>query len=297
MREESRSQDHLESRSKRDPASAPATDSVSDSATDSVSAPATDSVADSAIGAAAEPLPLDSRSSSPGDALQRSSSQGPPHQESIPGDRNTAYSDATAGAESAVERSGPVALNPFEAPSLAGLEDQDQSVAEVFRKDLNIGWIFGKWFLVCGVSAAPSFIWGCWIGEVQTEQIIGMLAGILTFIIGYTLVECTQFVQRLLNQPFVRLTAKIGYGTRMAISILFPVGMGIDMFVGLIAVGLTTSVLGEITGTNQEGLSQGFVGFYVTTLVQGTLLNLILFGYMLLVYSVAWLAGSSRSHS
>ena len=133
----------------------------------------------------------------------------------------------------------------------------------------------GFWTLICGVSAAPSLLWG-WGLHPKPEQVFAMLLGILIFIVGYTLVTGIPFVQRLKRRQHVRTTLKVGYGTRLGMSIIFPVGLYIDMIPGILATALVENLM-DI---------ESFGGVLLTTLVQGALLNVLLSLYMLLVYGL-----------
>ncbi len=131
---------------------------------------------------------------------------------------------------------------------------------------------FLLWTLVCAISAAPSLIWAR--GEYDQA---GMLCGIAVFVLGYTALSSTEQFARFEARPFVRRTLLIGYCTRLAISIVFPVGMFVDLFPGLISIELVKTVLHN---------EQSFEFAFVTTLVQGCLVNCILGGYMLIVYGI-----------
>jgi hypothetical protein len=120
-----------------------------------------------------------------------------------------------------------------------------------------------------------------------------MAAGIATFVAIYTLAELSRFYQRLAERRFVRRTIAIGYGTRLGISIIFPIGMTLDMMVGMISVSLVEGPIIE----SSELAEPAFWVVYLTTLMQGFLLNLILGGYMLVVYAVQLLFAGARSTS
>lgn len=150
-----------------------------------------------------------------------------------------------------------------------------------------------KWTFVCGISAAPSFFWGGVIGEMQMLQIGAMIFGICTFIAGYTLAEYTAFAKGLNSQPLVRRTLRIGYGTRIAISILFPVGLFLDMYVGMLSIQTTRLLLSIDIGQGQVDLVN-FIGFYATTLIQGIYLNIVLACYMLLVHGIVIMTSNWR---
>ncbi len=154
---------------------------------------------------------------------------------------------------------------------------------------------FGRWTLICVVSAAPSFFWGCGL-HARPEHIAAMLAGVFVFVLAYTAIECTHYYHQVITLPHVHRTALIGYGTRILISLIFPIGLTVDMFTGIVSVSLVESVL---TGYRAvDGESQSVLGVFLTTLLQGLLLNLLVFGYMLLVYSglriSATIAGKMR---
>jgi hypothetical protein len=138
----------------------------------------------------------------------------------------------------------------------------------------------GRWTLICTISAAPSFFWGCAINR-GPHAIAGMLAGIFVFVLGYTLIECTYYYQQIITRPYVHRTALIGYGTRILISVIFPIGLFVDMFTGMLSV----SFIESIFATSERGPNAGFLPVFLTTLVQGVLLNALLLVYIFGVYA------------
>ena len=86
--------------------------------------------------------------------------------------------------------------------------------------------------------------------------------------------------------PHVRRTLLIGYGTRLLMSLLFPLGLTLDMFLGVIAVSLVETAMSIPYGSDASRLT--FAVVFVTTLVQGVLLNLVLVAYMALIFAVQW---------
>ncbi len=140
---------------------------------------------------------------------------------------------------------------------------------------MDYGRLFSRfvlWTLVCGVSAAPSYIWA------STEfNRPAMVCGVAVYILLYTAVSMTATVARLETRPFVRRTLRIGYITRLVISIVFPVGMAVDLFPGLLSYTLVGAFLGE---------RRDFAFTFLTTLVQGVFVNIVLGVYMLIVYGV-----------
>ncbi len=131
---------------------------------------------------------------------------------------------------------------------------------------------FGLWAGVCSISAAPSFIWAA-----NQYDPWAMATGVACFVILLTVATCTERFERFKRRPFVRRTLYIGYGTRIGVSLLFPLGMFLDMFPGLIS-----TAVAEQLGFNDNL----FIFTLVATLVQGTILNVLLSIYMLLGYSL-----------
>jgi hypothetical protein len=127
------------------------------------------------------------------------------------------------------------------------------------------------WTLICVVSAAPSFLWAA--GEYDRGA---MVVGVCLFIAAYTLGTSTDAFERFHRRPFVRRTLYIGYGLRMTLSIVYPLGMGADLLPGMLSVSLV-----ETIGI----MPRSFAGTLLATCVQGALLNVILSIAMLVVYA------------
>jgi hypothetical protein len=129
------------------------------------------------------------------------------------------------------------------------------------------------WTFVCVVSAAPSFMWAQ--REFNRDA---MAVGVALFILAYTGLTSTQRFERFHNRPFVRRTLYIGYGLRLGASLLFPVGLAVDMWPGMLSVNIVENMFG-LRG-------RGFEQTLAITIVQGSLLNVILFVLMYLVYGI-----------
>jgi len=156
--------------------------------------------------------------------------------------------------------------NPFEAPQHV---DSLPAVAEMIEKPFRPGIVFSKWLLICSISAAPSF---------------------LTFVVLYVWIESLPFVRSKLADRRLRRAVKIGYGIRIGISIIFPVAIVLDLYCGLMSVSVVNAVLGiegfESVGTNSAFPLFKLIQFYLTTLVQGVVLNILLGGWTLFVYVI-----------
>jgi hypothetical protein len=132
------------------------------------------------------------------------------------------------------------------------------------------------WTAVCSLSAAPSFLWA--MGEFDRGA---MLLAVACFIGIMTALTCTRRFERFKRRAYVRKTLYIGYGTRVAISLVVPLGMAIDVYPGLFSVMLAEQLAPPDT----------FVGTFVATMIQGTLLNVLISLLMLVVYAALRLIG------
>jgi len=181
-------------------------------------------------------------------------------------------------------------VNPFAAPvSSAMVEPGKPNPNPLPRPDPLA--VFIKWTVVCGFAAGPSFYFGGGMGAWRPAAVLGMLIGILIFVIGYTALEFTTAIQEQMNKPVSRRAAWIAYLTRAAISIVFPIGLTVDILCGIFSVGISSALTGiSETPFHSPGdnFSEAFCCFQfaVTTVVQGVLLNLVLFAYMGIVWLV-----------
>jgi len=174
------------------------------------------------------------------------------------------------------------------------------TLVEPPEKPVSVPWVLAKWFLVCGISAGPSFLLGLIVANSQLSQIAGMLAGVITFIIAYTILECHPKVRVLIRKRFVRTTARIGYGMRMLVSVVFPLGAYLDISTGILSIGIVNFFFG-VSGTGRGEFGNqfdspiiSFLWFYSTTLIQGLFLNIILLVFMLVVYGIAVFFGRPK---
>ena len=183
--------------------------------------------------------------------------------------------------------------NPFQSP--VAVAEEIIPEAELEMVPFHPGASIAKWLTICAISGAPSFFFGFMLGEMRPAAAIAMLAGIVTFAVMYTLVESTQSVRRKLTERRLKRAVWIGYGTRILISIVYPMCIYVDVVCGMISVGIGTSLfgieVGPMSGDPEAMVDKAssihfFAQFYFTTLVQGVMLNLILGAYTLIVYAI-----------
>lgn len=170
-------------------------------------------------------------------------------------------------------------LNPF-APPEADPELSDTLEIEIGTKiPPSPGRIGVRWFLVCSISAAPSFFLGA---QASRGQFAAMAVGVFIFIVGYTILDYKTALTRIRQNRLVSITLRVVYLTRIFITVVFPIGMMVDLSCGFLSVGSTEAIF----GTNAI---QTFSGALFTTLVQGLILNIVLAIYGLLVVGVVML--------
>ena len=160
---------------------------------------------------------------------------------------------------------------PVTASEFRGLVAEPKERASLIRTSL-------RWFIVCGISCVPSFVFGL---SITSSPVLGMLTGVLIFTLAYTLLDYSTANLNFRNNREVSLTLKIAYGTRIVISIIFPIASFLDLLCGMVSVSTSSQLFGsEVMAT------QSFFGAVITTLIQGCLMNIVLAVYALLVHIV-----------
>ena len=136
-----------------------------------------------------------------------------------------------------------------------------------------LGWL-GVWLLVCSAAAVPSF----YVASESKYDRGAMVVGVLCFVFLYTAVSGTRaFAERYARDAALRRTMYLGYGIRCGLALAFPISWVVDMIPGMFSTRLVSS-----TGLPPEG----FAATFLTTLVQGVLLNLILAFFMAVAYPI-----------
>ncbi len=142
----------------------------------------------------------------------------------------------------------------------------------------------GIWTLVCVLSALPSFFWG--YGTIAQEKMAAMSLGIATFICLYTLGDQWSQQHHWRRQRALRLALKIGYITRMVISVVFPVGGFLDLWCGLLSVNIAVHTLPWLPPGLDLPHSADFLTVWAITMIQGCVLNVVVAAFVLLVWGL-----------
>lgn len=113
-----------------------------------------------------------------------------------------------------------------------------------------------------------------------------MILGVATFIVGYVWLDLHSANRPWRQSPRLVFVLRIGYWTRIVCSIIFPVGMLLDLWCGMLSIGICSAILGANFAEVPEQTVLSFLFCYATTLLQGLLLNVVLAGYMLIIAGV-----------
>ena len=143
------------------------------------------------------------------------------------------------------------------------------------------------WSVVCWLAAAPSFFFGSLLAEGRPEQTAAMIVGVFLFVFAYAAISSHPAVQRFRKRAFIERTVRIGYGIRIGQSFA---SLGVlpaipDIYCGYISLQFI-SIIAGIDFDQAGPFVLGFPGFLATTIVQGILLNGILFVLMAIIYAL-----------
>ncbi len=166
-------------------------------------------------------------------------------------------------------------INPY-APAVA-LETASGVAGEVaVPQRRSLARVVVRWLLVCSFAAGPSFVLGINLGE---NQVPPMVIGILCFVALYVWADWTTWSWPIRQSTLTRRILMFTYITRVVITIVFPIGMVVDMVAGICSM----SIVGfAFQTTNMDVLvpsdpgQMTFLTALLTTLIQGLLLNLVL---------------------
>jgi hypothetical protein len=175
-------------------------------------------------------------------------------------------------------------INPYAAP---GIEPIVSSAERVPRLPGRVVVHFGRWLLICGTSGGTSFAWGLSVSD-HPLRIPAMAFGIVLYALGYTVLDRAVLQPRMAASRLFRRAFVMGFAIRILCSLIFPVGLMIDMFPGVLSVGVAQHVFGGGSG-GRALLSVG--GILAATLLQGLLLNCILWTLIALIYGIFLLLG------
>jgi hypothetical protein len=174
-------------------------------------------------------------------------------------------------------------VEPASDPQLADTQSPD-------RPPISLTWTVIRWTLVCVIAASPSFFIGL---DFTGRRYGGMIAGIATFICLYVAADLCTRHWPIRRNPSVRRTLVFVYVSRIAISIIFPAGLYLDLMTGAVMISFMNENR-EIfqSGPNLSSFNElaAFWTAYRMTMVQAVLMNILLSLWGLLAFPFIHLA-------
>ena len=175
--------------------------------------------------------------------------------------------------------------NPYEAPSV------NEWPTEATGPVLNFAGFsraMFRWCLICGVCAIPSFSLGMFLGSDLT-RVSAMVAGTVCFGVIYGAVDVLHGRKIANSNSRLSKALRIGFITRMGVSIIFPIGMLIDLFPGMVSLAAVQFLFGQSLMTFEPielppTPAVVFASVFVATLIQGLFMNVILAAYVAVLY-------------
>ncbi len=155
----------------------------------------------------------------------------------------------------------------------------------------SFAWTAFRWFFICTLCAVPSFIVGL---SITNGRYDAMLTGIVIFSVGYTLLDYGTAQQAWRSRKIIRRTLRTTYGTRIAITILFPIGYVLDLFCGMLSIRLTQAIAGTEFTAGRPAMDT-FANVLLTTLIQGSIMNIVLGIYGVLVLILLGVVSALRA--
>jgi hypothetical protein len=178
--------------------------------------------------------------------------------------------------------------NPFESTSNEAAYGEPESDLSPPRSRARI---VTYWIVVCSVSAIPSFLMG--LDVVQPPGgVPAMVVGVLLFIGAYVLLD-VRYLEPLARRKRNFRTAMLwGFGLRATASLLLPAGIMLDMLPGLLSVTIVRTIFPVPPGSQltnsfpyEGGSVLGFFPALLTTLLQGVVMNALLWPVILALYA------------
>lgn len=178
------------------------------------------------------------------------------------------------------------ALNPYRpSPEITPTSDpQSPQTSSPGPPQISLTWTVIRWTLVCVIAALPSFFLGL---DFTRGRYLGMIAGIATFITLYVAADlCTRFwpIRRKLA---IRRTLVFVYVSRLVVSVIFPVGLFVDLMTGAVMLSFTEDTREVFATAITQSPINVFAAFWATyrmTVIQATLMNIVLTLWGLLAF-------------
>jgi hypothetical protein len=180
--------------------------------------------------------------------------------------------------------------NPFESTSNEAAYGEPEPESDL-SPPRSRARIVTYWIVVCSVSAIPSFLMG--LDVVQPPGgVPAMVVGVLLFIGAYVLLDVRYLEPLARRKRNFRTAMQWGFGLRATASLLLPAGIMLDMLPGLLSVTIVRTIFPVPPGSQltnsfpyEGGSVLGFFPALLTTLLQGVIMNALLWPVILALYA------------
>lgn len=184
--------------------------------------------------------------------------------------------------------------NPYQPPSdlgagrmkSAGLTAEGVESEDFGYVRSSLGQTAVRWIAVCLCSAVPSFLFGF---MSTGGEIWAMLTGIAIFAAGYTTLDYQTAGQAWRRKRLIRKTLRVTYGTRIAITILIPLGAYLDVICGMVSHTVAGVLIDSASLESVGSVRIGYWPALLITLIQGCVLNVVLAVYGAVILGIVWL--------
>ncbi len=170
-----------------------------------------------------------------------------------------------------------------------------------------------KWILICIICATPSFTLALFAGFDGLAKISAMLLGIVTFIVAFSHFEGSNLNSRLSSNREFSRAKSFAIGAKLATALIAFVGCLafafqvevlsflalIEVYPGLFSIQIVESIwnalglespIKDLDMRGEMGLGQWYwnqvIFTYLTTLVQGTILSVVMILFGILSYPI-----------
>lgn len=132
----------------------------------------------------------------------------------------------------------------------------------------------GVWTFRGACCAAPSFLWALLAGFAKPVALLGIAAGVATWIAAYSLITAQPVYRARVEGGALGWALSMGANTRAALAPLMAFGP--DMFLGGVALDAVSRIAG-LRAIPYRKMDEVFFATYLTTLVQGALVSATMF--------------------
>lgn len=147
----------------------------------------------------------------------------------------------------------------------------------------------GTWTLVCGISAAPSFVIA--MGIIPKGTWPAMVMGVAIFIVLYVQLDYRTRQAAFRKDKRIRYSLYATYVLRIIASIIFPIGTFIDLMCGFCSAAVVSPFQLEMR-PDSAASGVAFLAVFLWTMTHAVVMHLVLFCIWILIWLFLKLAMS-----